>query len=73
MKGNTMTNDTMKYCNMINAVDSKLAEISDIIKSYDVELYLNFDNELSEVVNKLEKMQNDMNNEKNIKMQSKYL
>ena len=63
----------VKSCNMINAVDSKLAEISDIIKSYDVELYLNFDNELSEVVNKLEKMQNDMNNEKNIKMQSKYL
>ena len=27
-----MTND--KYCNMINAVDSKLAEIKDIIKSY---------------------------------------
>ena len=53
------TND--KYCNMINAVDSKLAEISDIIKSYDVELYLNFDNELSEVVNKLEKTANNIN------------
>jgi|TARA_Y100000034_G_scaffold63188_1_gene76435 hypothetical protein len=57
---------------MINAVDSKLAEIAEIIKSYDVELYLNFDNELSEVVNKLEKTSNDINNENNIKMQSKY-
>ncbi len=62
----------VKHCNMINAVDSKLAEIAEIIKSYDVELYLNFDNELSEVVNKLEKTSNDINNENNIKMQSKY-
>jgi len=62
-----------KYCDMINAVDSKLAEIKDIIKSYDVELSINFDNELSKVVDKLEKTANDINVENNIKMQSKYL
>ena len=43
-----------EYGDMINAVDSKLAEISQIIKTYDLKLSENVDDELTSFIDYLE-------------------
>ena len=49
-----------EYCNMINAVDSKLAEISKIISKYDCRLLKLVDVRLTDFVDYLEGQNNKL-------------
>lgn len=49
-----------EYCDMINAVDSKLAEISKIISKYDCKLSNLVDERLTDFVDHLEEQNNKL-------------
>ena len=50
-----------RYANMINTVDSKLAEISKIIKDFDADLSNLVDDRLTDFVNHIEKKSEHIN------------
>ena len=50
-----------EYCNMINAVDSKLAEISQIISNFDLELSHLVDERLTDFVDYVENKSKEIN------------
>lgn len=50
-----------RYANMINTVDSKLAEISKIIKDFDADLSNLVDDRLTDFVNHIEKKSEQIN------------
>ena len=50
-----------EYCNMINAIDSKLAEISQIISNFDLELSHLVDERLTDFVDYVENKSKEIN------------